>query len=117
MVYLFSLLRILLFCLLGELLHWLLPLPVPASMYGLILLLLALKTGIVPLAKVKIVGSFLTGIFPLLFIPGVAGIVELWDILRDLWLPLLLALIPVTIFVFAISGWITQWLIRREQRD
>lgn len=117
MTYIFQFLRILSFCLLGELLHFFVPLPIPASIYGLVLLLLALKTGIVKLKQVKETCCFLTGIFPLLFIPGAAGVTGLWDILRDLWLPLLLALIPVTIFVFAISGWITQWLIRREQRD
>ena len=44
MKYIFQFARILVFCLLGELLHFLLPLPVPASIYGLVLLLLALKT-------------------------------------------------------------------------
>ena len=34
-------------CLAGELLHALLPLPVPASIYGLCLLLLLLLTGVV----------------------------------------------------------------------
>ena len=108
MKYLFQFLRILVFCLLGELLHFLLPLPIPASIYGLVLLLLALKTGVVKLEQVKQTGNFLTAIFPLLFIPGAAGVMELWDILGKLWLPILIALIPVTILVFAASGWVTQ---------
>ena len=90
MKYLFQFLRILVFCLLGELLHFLLPLPIPASIYGLVLLLLALKTGVVKLEQVKQTGNFLTAIFPLLFIPGAAGVMELWDILGKLWLPILL---------------------------
>lgn len=117
MNYLFQFLRILLFCLLGELLHFFVPLPIPASIYGLVLLLLALKTGIVKLEQVKQTGSFLTGIFPLLFIPGAVGVMELWDILGRLWLPILIALIPVTILVFAASGWVTQWIAGRKQHD
>lgn len=117
MNYLFQFLRIALFCLLGELLHFLVPLPIPASIYGLVLLLLALKTGIVKLEQVKQTGSFLTGIFPLLFIPGAVGVMELWDILGRLWLPILIALIPVTILVFAASGWVTQWIAGRKQHD
>ena len=53
MKYIFQFLRILGFCLAGELLHWLLPLPVPASIYGLVLLLLALKMGVVKLEQIK----------------------------------------------------------------
>ena len=117
MNYLFQFLRILLFCLLGELLHFFVPLPIPASIYGLVLLLLALKTGIVKLEQVKETCRFLTGIFPLLFIPGAVGVMELWDILGRLWLPILIALIPVTILVFAASGWVTQWIAGRKQHD
>ena len=117
MTYLFQFLRILLFCLLGEGLHHLLPLPIPASVWGLALLLLALKTGIVQLSQVKETASFLTGIFPLLFIPGAVGVMELWDVLGRLWLPILIALIPVTVLVFAVSGRVTQWIARRQQHD
>lgn len=117
MKYLFQFLRICVFCFFGELLHWLLPLPIPASIYGLVLLLLALKTGIVKLEQVKETCAFLTGIFPLLFIPGAVGVMELWDILGRLWLPILIALIPVTILVFAVSGRVTQWIAGRKKHD
>lgn len=56
-----------------------LPLPLPASIYGLLLLLAALRFGIVKLEQVKEVGLFLTGIFPLLFVPAAAGVMELWQ--------------------------------------
>ena len=44
---------------LGELLHALIPLPVPASIYGLVLMLAALITGLIPLDRVREAGSFL----------------------------------------------------------
>ena len=47
-----------------------LPLPVPASVYGLVLLLAALNFGLVKLDDVKEVGIYLTGIFPL---PSASG--------------------------------------------
>lgn len=114
MTYIFQFLRILLFCFFGELLHRLLPLPIPASIYGLVLLLLALKTGIVKLAQVKETGNFLTGIFPLLFIPGAVGVMELWDVLGKLWLPIVLVLLLVTVLVFGVSGQVTQWIAGRK---
>ena len=69
--YIFQFARILAFCFLGEILHAVLPLPVPASVYGLVLLLMALNFKLVKLEDVKEVGTYLTGIFPL--VPG-AGI-------------------------------------------
>ena len=52
MKYIKQLSIILLISFLGELIHYLLPLPIPASIYGLILLFVALLTGIVPLSAV-----------------------------------------------------------------
>lgn len=46
--------------------------------YGLVLLLLALNFRLIQLEDVKEVGVFLTGIFPLLFVPAAAGVMELW---------------------------------------
>ena len=54
-------------------LHAVLPLPVPASVYGLVLLLAALTAGVVKLEQVKETGTYLTGIFPLLFVPAAAA--------------------------------------------
>ena len=68
-------------------------------------------------ASLCLLMMFLTAIFPLLFIPGAAGVMELWDILGKLWLPILIALIPVTILVFAASGWVTQWIAGRKKHD
>ena len=45
--YLFQFARILAFCFLGEFCHAVLPLPIPASIYGLVLLLAALLLGFV----------------------------------------------------------------------
>lgn len=115
MCYLYQFARIMGFCFLGEILHEVLPLPVPASIYGLILLLAALKTGLVKLEQVKEVGNFLTGIFPLLFVPAAVGVMELWGELGEMIIPILLAIVPVTILVLASAGRTTQSFSRRKQ--
>lgn len=115
MRYLFQFGTLLGFCFAGEVLHALLPLPVPSSVYGLLLLLLALCLGIVKLEQVRETGLFLTGIFPLLFVPAAAGVMELWAELGAMLLPALIAIIPVTILVFAAAGRTTQVLIHRKE--
>lgn len=113
--YLFQFARILAFCFLGEILHAVLPLPIPASVYGLILLLLALRLGIVKLEQVKEVGLFLTGIFPLLFVPAAAGVMELWAEMGNMLLPIIIAIVPVTVLVLASAGRTTQALTSRRK--
>ena len=114
--YLFQFTRILAFCFLGEILHAVLPLPIPASIYGLILLLLALRLKVIRLEDVKEVGLFLTGIFSLLFVPAAAGVMELWAEMGNMLLPILLAIFPVTVLVLITSGHTTQALVRRKQK-
>ena len=64
---------------LGEILHGLIPLPIPASIYGLLLMLAALCTGVVRLEKVKIAGDFLLEIMPPMFIPAAVGLLTAWQ--------------------------------------
>lgn len=92
-----------------------LPLPVPASVYGLVLLLLALNFRLIQLEDVKEVGVFLTGIFPLLFVPAAAGVMELWAEMGEMLLPILIAIIPVTVLVMVTAGKTTQALTSHKK--
>lgn len=93
-----------------------LPLPIPASVYGLMLLLAALRFGAVKLEQVRTAALFLTGIFPLLFVPAAAGVMDLWADLQAMLVPVLLALIPITILVMTVSGCVTQRLAERKEK-
>ena len=115
--YIFQFAHILAFCFLGEILHHVLPLPVPASVYGLVLLLLALNFQLIKLEDVKEVGTYLTGIFPLLFVPAAAGVMELWAEMGEMLLPILIAIIPVTVLVMVSAGKTTQALSGRKNKE
>ena len=108
MKYIFQFARITAFCLEGEVLAAVLPLPIPASVYGLLLLVAALKFGVLKLDQVRETGLFLTGIFPLLFVPAAAGVMELGSQLIDLLLPAVLAIVPITALVMAVTGMVAQ---------
>lgn len=101
------------FC--GELLRLLIPLPIPASIYGLLLMLLALGTGLVKLEMVKGAGTFLIEIMPVMFIPAAAGLLESWGILAPVWLPVITITVTSTVLVMAVSGLVAQWIIRRDK--
>ena len=112
--YIFQFARITAFCLAGEVLAAVLPLPIPASVYGLLLLAAALKFGVLKLDQVRETGLFLTGIFPLLFVPAAAGVMDLWAELHAMLLPVLIALVPVTFLVMATAGRVTQRFAKAE---
>ena len=103
--------RILGFCLAGEALHYILPLPVPASIYGLLLLFLALETGLVKPERVKAASAWLIAVFPVMFVPGTVGVIELLEVMATLILPILLAVFVITALVFAVTGQVTQNLL------
>lgn len=107
---------ILLVSFLGEILHALLPFPIPASVYGLILMLAALKTGILKVGQVKKAAEFLIEAMPVMFIPAGVGLMTSWETLRPVCFPIMVITIVTTVFVMAVTGWVTQSVIRREQR-
>lgn len=117
MKYLPQFLIILGFTLVGEALQRLLPLPIPASVYGIALLFLALCLGLVKLEQVKDAGGFLTSILPVLFVAPAVGIVDNWALIRPSLIPLFLILLATTTLTFALSGKVTELLRRKEEKD
>ena len=98
----------------AELLHAFLPLPVPASIYGMILMLVLLITGAVRLDQVRRAGSFLLEIMPVMFIPAAVGLIEIITDMRGALLPIAGVIVLTTIIVMAVTGRTAQWIIQRE---
>lgn len=103
------------FSLAGELAHHLLPLPVPASIYGLLGLLAAIKAGWLHPAKVERTADFLVEIMPLLFVPAGVGLVASWEDLRPVLVPVLLITLVSTVLVFGVTGVVAQRLLDRKK--
>ena len=116
MKYLRQLLIILIFSFIGEILHSLIPIQVPASIYGLVLLFIALLTGIIQLPQVKEAAKYLIEIMPLMFIPAGVGLLESWGDLKSILIPVLLLLVVSTILSMGVSGKVTQGIIQRSKR-
>ena len=89
------------FSFIGELLKYLLPLPVPASIYGMVILFIGLLTGIIPLASVKDAGKFLIEIMPVMFIPAGVGLMSSWGTLKPVLLPVSIITVDALITVMA----------------
>ena len=114
MKYLKQLAIILLVSLLAEILEYIIPLPVAASVYGLLLMLLGLITHIIPLEKVEGAADFLVQNISILFIPSTVGIMACVEELKQMLIPLLVISFVTTILIMAVTGKVTQLIIKHK---
>ena len=115
MRYLKQFMIISLIALVGEALSFIIPLPIPASIYGIILMLLLLISGRLKVDSVKEVSSFLIAIMPVMFIPAAVGLMNSFSLLSGSLAAYLVILVVSTFAVMAVSGIVTQFIIRREK--
>lgn len=116
MKYIKQFLIILLISALGEGLYVLLPLPIPASVYGLVLMLAALISKVLKVEQVKETADFLIEIMPVMFIPAGVGLLTAWGDLKPIWIPISVIIVATTVFVMVVTGWVTQAVIRRNRK-
>ncbi|MFR4351070.1 MAG: CidA/LrgA family protein [Roseburia sp.] len=114
MKYMRQFLLILLFSFVGEGLKKLLPFPVPASIYGLVLLFVALEVRIVKIAAVRDTGKFLIEIMPLMFVPAGVGLITSWEALAPILVPVVVIMVVSTVVVMVVSGKVTQFVMRKK---
>lgn len=118
MKYLSQFLIILGFTLAGEALQRIIPLPIPASVWGIALLFTALCLKLIKVEQVKETAAFLSSLLPLLFVSPAVKIVEDWALIREDLLGIALVLIATTVLTFAVSGRVAQAFVKKEgKRD
>ena len=100
----------------GEVCHQLIPLTIPASIYGLLILFVGLLSGLIKLDAVKETGKFLIEIMPVMFIPAAAGLLESYGVIKPICVQLIVITLLTTIIVMVVTGRVTQFIIRREKK-
>ena len=92
------------------------PLPIPGSIYGLILMFVLLLTRVIKVEHVKETGEFLIEIMPLMFIPAGVGLLTAWGILKPVCVPIILITVITTVVVMVVTGRVTQAVIRMDRK-
>lgn len=114
MKYVKQVLIILGFTAMGEVLARVIPFPIPAAIYGIVLMLIALGTGILKTAHVKETSGFLISVMPVLYVPVCVRILEYWGIISRNLAAILTITVVSTYLVFAVSGLVTQALLKKK---
>ncbi|MCQ2554740.1 MAG: CidA/LrgA family protein [Clostridia bacterium] len=117
MKYLKQFLLILLISLIGEILHYYINLPVPASIYGMVLLFAALCLKIIKLEQVKDTGKFLVNIMPVMFIPAGVGLMDSFSVLKPIIVPATVILAVTVITVMFATGKVSDAIIKAEKKE
>ena len=101
----------------GEMLNQILPLPIPAGVYGLFLLLALLCFGMVKPEEVDGTGKFLLDNMSPMFIPAGVGLIRYFDQIKAVGLPYLLINLVSTVIVFVVTGKITQLVMEKTGKE
>lgn len=102
-------------CLIGEWCHELIPLPIPASIYGLIFMLVGLICGIIRLEQVDETATFLVEIMPVMFIPAGVGLLVSYDALRPNLVSVSVITLLTTVIVMGVTGVVAQIIMKRTK--
>ena len=116
MKYFSQVVYIILFSIAGEALQALIPLPIPAAVYGIVLLLIALSTGILKESNISDVSSFLVSIIPLLFVAPIAKLLQHWEYISPNLLAICVIMVVSTLIVFTVAGLVTK-LCQKSKED
>lgn len=100
----------------GEALHKLLTLPVPASIYGLIIMMILLESGIVKFENIKDTGTFMLNIMIITFVPSTVGVMTAVEDLKSFIIPILVALFVITFIVMVVTGRVIQFVLERKEK-
>ena len=100
--------------LIAEVLSHVLPVPLPASIYGMVILFVCLMTGVIKLEQVENVGEWLIAVMPAMFVVPGAGFITSWASLQPHLLSWSVIISVTTILVMVVAGLIAQSLQERQ---
>ena len=106
---------IIFFTFVGEVLNKVLPLPVPAGVYGLILMLIFLMRGIVRLDEVEDAGNFLLETMSIMFLPAAVGIMTVTKLLFPVLLPYTVIIFISSFLVLSVTGLSAELILRKTE--
>ncbi len=117
MKYIKQILIILLFSFLGELLAKVIPLPIPAAIYGFLLLFVSLFVGAVKESDISETAGFLISGMGILFVAPAVNILSYYGLIAPALAPICIVVVSSTVVVFGVSGLVTQLFLKKGGKN
>lgn len=103
--------------LLGEVLHSVIPLPVPSSVWGMVILFILLCVKAIKLEQVEGAADFLLSIMTVMFVPVGAGLITSFPIIKNDIIGIFVIIIISTLVCFFITGKVAQFIINKKSNE
>jgi len=95
-------------CLAAEGIAKLLPFAMPASILGMLLMLLLLVTGLLKKEQLQETSGFLLGNLPIFFVPAIVGLVNYLELMWDNLGKILVVIMVSLVATFAVTVWVVR---------
>lgn len=105
------------FTFIGQALENRIPLPVPAAIYGFVLLFLALMTGFLKKEHIDETAKFLISIMGVLYVAPAVNLLSYYDVIAPELAGVIMVVVVSTFVVFGVSGLVTQALQKKEEKE
>jgi holin-like protein len=116
MKYIFQFGIILAVTFLGEILRAVIPLPIPAGIYGLVIMFALLKSGALKLDKIRGAADYLLDAMPVMFVGPCVGFMSIYREQGAAILYVAIISVITTVIVLAVTGRTAQFVIRRGEK-
>ena len=106
-------------CWISQIVEAILPFPFPASVIGMVLLLILLLVRALKVDHIREKSDFLLSNMAFFFIPAGVSIINYFDILASNLIPLLVICLVTTVLTFAVTAWavrLTRYLMDRRKK-
>lgn len=107
-------LYIFLFLGMGELINYLIDIPVPGNILGMIFIFAALKLKLIKLETVKPASDILIKYMVLFFVPFGVGLMSYFDFIKSYWLILSVAVVITTLITLYVTALVQQKLEKHD---
>lgn len=116
MKYLFQFMIVLLFVFLGEVCEHFIPLPIAGSIYGLLLLFIALCVRIVKLEWVSDIADWFHSVMALFFVAPAVAVIDIWADIATIWYYLVFLLVATYVVTMVITGKTADYFLERRHK-
>ena len=113
MKYLYQAGIVFLFTFLGEVCAKIIPIPMPAAIWGLLLLFAALCAKLIRVEKIKECSGFLVALMPVLFVAPTVNLMEQAEAMRDNLPAVIVIIVASTVLTILVTGRVVQ-RVRRQ---
>lgn len=106
-------------CLVSDGISCILPFTMPATIIGMLLLLVLLMSGLIKKEQIETTADFFLSNLPFFFVPAVVGLINYLDLLRDNAVKMMIVVLVSMVVTFGVTVWtvrLTTSLMERRRR-